>query len=152
MVLYELEMLDRFLDNKVYFEVPVDIEITASVYMIVMFGLKVILKMVQKTDISPEYVNAVFMDETKCYGEKLMLACLDIAVQEVSLGYHELEADIPDVLSQPVVMKGSDENKFYEELKKFLKKHKDHMLVQNIQRSTRNTPNLRRSCTRLKRR
>ena len=123
------------------FQVPLEIELTASVYMFVMFSLKIMLKIVQKTDVSWEFVNIVFLNEEINYGEKLMVSVLDIAIQQVSFGYHEVISELPDILSDPVELKGKDENKFYMELLKFIDKHKENMIINNVEsRQTRNTP------------
>ena len=44
MCLYEFEMTLRFLENKVYFEIPRDKVILCQMYCMVMFGFKIILK------------------------------------------------------------------------------------------------------------
>ena len=108
------------------FQVPVEVDFTASMYMLVMFSLKIMLKIVQKTDVSYNFVNEVFMDEDINYGEKLMLSVLNIATQQVSLGYHEITSELPDILSEPIEMKCAEENKFYLELKKIIDKHKEN--------------------------
>ena len=100
------------------------------------------LKIVQKTDVSYNFVNEVFMDEDINYGEKLMLSVLDIATQQVSLGYHKITSELPDILSEPIEMKCAEENKFYLELKKIIDKHKENFEPKNIERiETRNMPN-----------
>ena len=106
----------------------IEIELTASVYMIVMFSLKIMLKIVQKTDVSWEFVNCVFLNEEINYGEKLMLSVLDIAIQQISFEYHEVILDLPDILSNPVEIKGTEDNKFYAALNKFINKHKDNLI------------------------
>ena len=122
-------------------QVPVEIELTASMYCLVMFSLKIMLKMVQKTDVSWEFVNAVFLNEEINYGEKCMLSVLEIATQQVSVGYHEVISELPDILSHPVELKGTEDNKFYMELKNFIAKHKENLLLKDVERrETRNTP------------
>ena len=123
------------------FEDPLEIELTASVYMFVMFSLKIMLKIVQKTDVSWEFVNTVFLNEEINHGEKFMVSVLDIATQQVSFGYHEVISELPDILSDPVELKGTDDNKFYMELLKFIDKHKGNLIINNVERrQTRNTP------------
>ena len=57
-----------------------------------------------------------------------MLSVLDIATQQVSLGYHKITSELPDILSEPIEMKCAEENKFFE--------------PKNIERiGTRNMPN-----------
>ena len=45
---------------------------TASIYMVVMFGLKIILKQAQKSDVCNDFVKKVFLDDSYNYGEKVM--------------------------------------------------------------------------------
>ena len=92
-------------------------------------------------DVSCEFVNTVFLNEEINYGEKLMVSVLDIATQQVSFGYHEIISELPDILSDPVELKGTDDNKFYMELLKFIDKHKENLIINNVERrQTRNTP------------
>ena len=44
-------------------------------YCLVMFGLKVILKTCQKTDVTNEYVDKVIVGD---YGEQIMKYCLKV--------------------------------------------------------------------------
>ena len=75
MCLYEFEMTLRFLENKVYFEIPRDKVILCQMYCMVMFGLKIILKQCQKTDVTDAYVAKVIVGD---YGEKIMKYCLNV--------------------------------------------------------------------------
>ena len=106
-----------------------------------MFGLKIILKQAQRTDISTLYVNKVFLDESYNYGEKLMHICLNISYQEMLLEYHHEPYDLPDVLLNDPVIKSTEHNLFYKELINFLTNHKENLKIQNVQRKTRNTIN-----------
>ena len=48
---------------------------------------------------------------------------------------------MPDILDTDVVMKDVDsDNKFYQELKRFIKKHEDQLKVVNVHRRMRNIP------------
>ena len=138
MVLYELELLSRFLENKIFYEVPVDVEITSSLYSLVMFCLKIILKRAQSTDISHDFVHKVIIDPDFDYGKKLMTQCLNVIVQYLSLGYYEVLDEMPDILSDPVEMKPADEkNRFFVALTKYMDFHKKNFAVQNTARTTR---------------
>ena len=77
MVVYEFEMLERFLENKVYFDHPQKYLILAKVYCLVMFSLKIILKCVQKTNISQKYVKSVILDG---HGKKAMNFASQVAL------------------------------------------------------------------------
>ena len=68
-----------------------------------------------------------------------MVSVLDIATQQVSFGYHEVISELPDTLSDPVELKGTDDNKFYMELLKFIDKHKENLINNDVERrQTRN--------------
>ena len=73
MCLYEWDMLDRFLSNAKYFKIPHDILTTAKMYFIVMFCLKLILKIVQKVYTSYDFMeNFVLNKGDNNYGKKFM--------------------------------------------------------------------------------
>ena len=55
-----------------------------------------------------------------------MNMCLEVAYEQVANGYHEVNDKMPDILDTDVVMKDVDsDNKFYQEMKRFIKKHED---------------------------
>ena len=70
-------MLERFLESKVYFDHPQKYLILAKVYCLVMFSLKIILKCVQKTNISQKYVKSVILDG---HGKKAMNFASQVAL------------------------------------------------------------------------
>ena len=77
MVVYEFDMLERFLENKIYFDYPHKTLTLAKMYCLVMFALKIILKCVQKTNISKEYVKSVIINE---HGKDAMKLASQVAV------------------------------------------------------------------------
>ena len=80
MCLYEWDMLDRFLTNAKYFEIPHDILSTAKMYCIVMFCLKLILKIVQKVDTSYDFMEKFVLNKVDSnYGKKFMKVGLSSA-------------------------------------------------------------------------
>ena len=80
--LYEWNMIDRFLDNSIYFEIPLMMLITAKMYCLPMFGLKVLLKLAQKLDISYVFLKAyIFNLQEINYGKEFMIICLNIAAE-----------------------------------------------------------------------
>ena len=59
-VVYEFEVLERFLENQEYFDYhPLKYLIMAQVHCLVMFAIKIILRAVQKTSITFKYVKTV---------------------------------------------------------------------------------------------
>ena len=63
MVAYEFEMILRFLENSVFLDIPDKFLLLAKCQCLVMFSLKIILKNVQRMDITPTYVNSVVVGE-----------------------------------------------------------------------------------------
>ena len=61
MVVYEFEMVDRFLQNSIYFDIPAKYMLLAQIYCLSMFALKIILKTLQKTDLKHSYVEKVIV-------------------------------------------------------------------------------------------
>ena len=54
-------MLERFLENSVFFDIPLKYLILAQVHGLVMFALKIILKNVQRTNLEHNYVQSVIL-------------------------------------------------------------------------------------------
>ena len=70
-----------------------------------------------------------------------MNMCLEVAYEQVASGYLEVNDKIPDILDTDVLMKDADsDSKFYQELKRFIKKHEDRLKIHNVHRRIRNTP------------
>ena len=67
MVVYEFEMLDRFLENVLYFDIPSKHILLAQCHGLVMFALKIILKNVQRTDLTHNYVQSVIVGNVIFY-------------------------------------------------------------------------------------
>ena len=55
MVVYEFEMLERFLENSSFLDIPIKFLLLAKTQCLVMFALKYVLKNVQRLDITPAY-------------------------------------------------------------------------------------------------
>ena len=60
MSVYEYDQILRFLECKLYWDVPWKLEALAQIYCPVLFALRVMLRKVQKTDVSAHYINRVF--------------------------------------------------------------------------------------------
>ena len=70
-----------------------------------------------------------------------MNMCLEVAYEQVASGCHEVNDKMPDILDTDVVMKDADsDKKFYQELKRFIKKHENQLKVGNVHRRIRNAP------------
>lgn len=80
MCLYEWDMVDRFLLNAKFFQIPHDILSAAKIYCIVLFCLKIILKIVQKVDTSYNFLEKfIFNMNEYNYGMKFMKIGLETA-------------------------------------------------------------------------
>ena len=64
MVEYEFDMFERFfLENSVFLDIPVKFLLLAKCQCLVMYSLKIILRNVQRMDITSKYVDAVIIKE-----------------------------------------------------------------------------------------
>ena len=87
MCLYEWDLVDRFLQNSSYYEVPIQYLVTAKVYCVVIFTFKIILKIVQKVDVSYEFLcDFFYQSKGNKYGEKIMFIALNVAEEFVLNG------------------------------------------------------------------
>ena len=67
MVVYEFEMLEQSLENALYFDIPSKYILLAQCHGLVMFALKIILKNVQRTDLTHNYVQSVIVGNVIFY-------------------------------------------------------------------------------------
>ena len=81
MVVYEFEMLERFLENSIFLDIPIKFISLAKSQCLVMFALKYLLKNVQRIDITPAYINTVI---TKEAGKAAMQLACQVAVDVYS--------------------------------------------------------------------
>ena len=97
MVVYEFEMLERFLENSIFLDIPIKFILLAKSQCLVMFALKYLLKNVQRIDITPAYINTVI---TKEAGKAAMQLACQVAVDVYSgkdisyLDQPNMESDI----------------------------------------------------------
>ena len=97
MVVYEFEMLERFLENSTFLDIPIKFILLAKSQCLVMFALKYLLKNVQRIDITPAYINTVI---TKEAGKTAMQLACQVAVDLYSgkdisyLDQPNIESDI----------------------------------------------------------
>ena len=77
MVVYEFDMVECFLDNSIYFDIELKFHLIAQCHLLVMFALKIILKHVQKTNVSYHYVSIVVVGDV---GKNAMELALKVAV------------------------------------------------------------------------
>ena len=80
--LYEFNMVHRFLQNQVYFDIEGDKIILAVVFCLVMFSFKIFLKKVQETECTSQYVESVFTKEN-CGGKQAMEFCSKVAATKL---------------------------------------------------------------------
>ena len=55
-VVYEIEMVERFLENALHLDILSTFLILAKSYIFTMFALKIILKYVKKLDVTCKYI------------------------------------------------------------------------------------------------
>jgi len=122
MCLFEWDMTMRFLQNKLYFEIPRDKVILCQMYCVVMYGLKIILKVCQKTDVTSEWVQSVMVGDM---GEKTMQYCLKVSHSLLLDNELPFEDDQPDILNlnKPEPVDFSN-NIFMKDLHKYVKGNK----------------------------
>ena len=77
MVVYEFEMIERFLENSVFLDIPIKFLMLAKCQCLVMFCLKIKLKNVQRMDITSDYVNKVIVNQL---GKEAMKLSNQVAV------------------------------------------------------------------------
>ena len=63
MVVYEFEMVERFLENSMYLDIPTKFLLLAQCHCLSMFALKIVLKNVQSIDVSSAYIESVILNE-----------------------------------------------------------------------------------------
>ena len=73
MVVYEFEMLERFIENSLFLGIPIKFLLLAKFHCLTMFALKIILKNVQRIDVTPEYVQKFIFGEVG--RDSMELAC-----------------------------------------------------------------------------
>ena len=103
-----------------------------------MFGLKVILKICQKTDVTCDYVEKVIVGD---YGQKIMKYCLKVGYNILKYGISDLEDEHPDILSDTPSIVVAEKNKFIINLNNFVKANREIFLLEPeiSARQTRNT-------------
>ena len=120
--LYEWDMLDRFLSNAKYFEIPHNILTTAKFYCIAMFCLKLILKIVQKVDTSYGFIEKfVLNSEDYDYGKKFM----EVGLSSAEESYNDQPLDS---LENALIRYADDKHMtaLLHNLKKYLNENKDN--------------------------
>ena len=119
-------------------QIPRQKVILSQLYCLVMFGLKIILKNCQRTNISCDYVEKVIVGD---YGEQIMKYCLKVAYNLLKDGNESFKDEQPDILSDnPYIVKAED-NSFLIQLKKYVNDNITLLLLEQdgSVRQTRNT-------------
>lgn len=75
---YEFDQVFQFLKVKHYWDNPWEFEVLSQLYCSVLFALKIIMKMVQKTNVEGSYIERVFV---KGEGKKSMVIALEAAIK-----------------------------------------------------------------------
>ena len=136
MVVYDFEMLERFLQNAKFFDIPSKYMLLAQIYCLAMFSLKIILKHVQKTDLDHSYVEAVIIGNNGKNAMKL--------ASKIGLKLLNNENTNICLLSdkEKAKTRGDDDKKsFCEELKDYITNNKELFeLQESYERNTRSKP------------
>ena len=67
-------MIEWFLQNSSYLDIPIKYMLLAKCQCLVMFSLKIILKNVQRIEITPAYIDSVLVQENRKGKEAMKLA------------------------------------------------------------------------------
>ncbi|CAL4224072.1 unnamed protein product, partial [Meganyctiphanes norvegica] len=136
MVVYEWEMLERFLENAVYFAIPTKHLLLAHVHGLVMFSLKNILKNVQRTDLEYNYVKSVIEENVGLNAMKLSSRVAKDVHNKVSIQY--LKSD--KSLTEQTNICSQSEKTFCEVLYDYLEDNELFIPQQGDNRATRSEP------------
>ena len=117
MVVYEFEMIERFLENSVFLDIPIKFLLLAKCQCLVMFCLKIILKNVQRIDITSDYVNKVIVNQL---GKEAMKLANQVAVDLVLNKSTDYIDEKP--LSEQTDICFLSENTFCKELRQYITK------------------------------
>ena len=63
MVVYEFGMMERFLENSMYLDIPTKVLLLAQCHCLSMFALKIVLENVQRIDVCIAYMESVILNE-----------------------------------------------------------------------------------------
>ena len=135
MSVYEFDQIFRFLECKTYWDVPWNYEVLAQVHCHVLFALRIMLRKVQKTDVSATYVNRVFKPHEGLDpdGKQAMKLALNVA-KDVANGRSVLylmdnDNQHTDILNTD---DGQEDVTFASELYKFVNKNKSFLSVTDL--------------------
>ena len=126
MVVYEFEMCERFfLENSVYLDIPCKYLLLGQCHCLAMFALKIVLKNVQRIDVSCEYINDVIVNE-----KGFQAMCLGTRVahdlhNKKSINY--LMSD--EVLSESTDISNKESEVFCKELYKYVQGKEELFVV-----------------------
>ena len=100
-------------------------------YCMVMFGLKNILKICQKTDVTNDFVQKVIAGE---YGKNIMIYCLDIEYKLLYDGSCSFDDENTDIIANNPFLVPAEINKLIIHPEEFIKKNKQLFFVKSIYR------------------
>ena len=119
MFVYKWEMLERFLQNAKYFDIPSRFIILAQLYGLVMYALKIVLKNVQRTNLEHTYVQAVIVGDV---GLKAMVLGSSVAVALQNDDSTDTLLTNPDIIEETNICIHSEKT-FCLELQEYLQKN-----------------------------
>ena len=71
----------RFLENQIWFDLPVDMVYVSKMYVLVAYVTKIILAIAQKNDVKTEYIKSVFYNQK---GKEAMVQAIDMGYEIIS--------------------------------------------------------------------
>ena len=134
MSVYEFDQTFRFLECKIYWDVPWSYEVLAQLYCHVLFALRIMLRKVQKTDISASYVKRVFRphDGLSPDGKTAMKLALSAAL-DVAHGRSILYLMNANRNPNSDILDSNDGRTFSSELFEFIRENHSFLSVTELQ-------------------
>ena len=81
LVNYDFDQVLRFLENQIWFDLPVDMVYVSKMYVLVAYVTKIILAIAQKNDVKTEYIKSVFYNQK---GKEAMVQAIDMGYEIIS--------------------------------------------------------------------
>ena len=93
MVNYDFAQVLRFLENSKFFDLPAPILYTAALFLLVSYVTRIILQAAQATDVSPTFIDSVFIQEQ---GKIVQLQVIEMGLKLVNK--HKTGQCVEDIL------------------------------------------------------
>ena len=142
MVVYEFDMVERFLENSIYLDIALKYLLLALCHCLVMFALKIVLKNVQRVDLEHSYVESVIVGGV---GKEAMKLAAQVAVDlhlNNSIDYLKTDAEL--IAKTNICQQSNSTTTFCNELYAYVTAEKRRQLFQVLEdpqeRVTRGAP------------